>query len=444
MAKKKIEKRKFIESIFNLEIFSDMNSNLKVEMLDAKKDLEIKNSKCEEAKNYYNALELQNKNKEEEKQRRKVTLIKRKEENDKELESIADKLGKIQSLDLKSVEEKISLAENKVSELTGKINSVGKDISTIETKKDYTRSSLLKIGTEKDTCPVCLKQVTADDKNHIADKKQVIKDEIKVYEGEIKSLESKLEVYELSKAKLKDAISKLKDIVNKQNLQNVQKKHLVQKQKDIVGYNNDIAKDIEDLEKTNSDFSNILKQQKDKLDALLEDLEKDKHNINLLDYVKFVLSEDGVRSYIVKKILVLFNNKLSYYLRKLNSNAFIKFDEFFEDTIVNSKDVLTSYFNYSGAEKKVIDLAIMFTFIEMLRLQSNVIYNIQFYDELLDTSLDEAGVELVVKLLNEISQQFNYGIYIISHRKECSKLSTGEVIFLEKREGITKRIPFEG
>ena len=103
----------------------------------------------------------------------------------------------------------------------------------------------------------------------------------------------------------------------------------------------------------------------------------------------------------------------------------------------------TSYFNYSGAEKKVIDLAIMFTFIEMLRLQSGVIYNIQFYDELLDTSLDEAGVELVVSLLNELTQANNYGIYVISHRKECSRLSTGDVIFLQKKDGITKRMPFE-
>jgi ABC-type Mn2+/Zn2+ transport system ATPase subunit len=75
-------------------------------------------------------------------------------------------------------------------------------------------------------------------------------------------------------------------------------------------------------------------------------------------------------------------------------------------------------------------------------MQSNVIYNVQFYDELLDTSLDEAGVELAVQLLTELTREYNYGIYVISHRKECSKLSTGEVIFLQKRDGITKRLPF--
>ena len=42
------------------------------------------------------------------------------------------------------------------------------------------------------------------------------------------------------------------------------------------------------------------------------------------------------------------------------------------------------YFNYSGAERKAIDLAVMFAFIDMLKMQTNVYYNVQFYDELLD------------------------------------------------------------
>ena len=444
MAKKKIEKRKFIESIFNLEIFSSMNSNLKTEILEAKRELDIKNSKYEEIKNYYNALKIQSENKEKEKVNRKNILVKRLQDNNKEYASITEKLEKIQIVDVKSITDKVTLAQEKVNELIQKINSVGKDISTIETKIDYTKSSLSKIGTEKDSCPVCLKPITESDKDHIRDKKQILKNEIGGYAKAIKELEEKLSVYEQSKIKLDDAIYKLKNIIDKQNLQSEQKKHLKQKLADIVNYNKEIEKDVTELEKTDNDFTTLLLEQKTNLDNITALLQEYKNNMNILDYVKFVLSEDGVRSYIVKKILNLFNTKLSYYLQKLNSNAFIKFDEFFEETIVNNKGVATCYFNYSGAEKKVIDLAIMFTFIEMLRLQSNVIYNIQFYDELLDTSLDEAGVELVVNVLNELTNTFKHGVYIISHRKECSRLSTGEVIYLEKKDGITKRLPFEG
>jgi len=444
MAKKKIEKRKFIESIFNLEVFSDMNNNLKHEMLETKRDLEIKNAKYEEIRNYYNALKLQSENKQKEKANRKETLLKRKLDNEKELNSIDNRLSKIEKLDLNSVEEKILLANNKKEELLIKINSVGKEISTIETKRDFLKATLSKIGTDKDTCPVCLKNVTEDDKTHIKDKKESLIGEIKTHNTAIKSLEEKLDIYEASKNKLSSASTKLKEIIDRQKLQNEHKRHLLQKQKDLREYNRHIEKDLEEIDKDNTDFTNAYNEQKSKMDKLVKDLEQDRSDMNILDLVKFVLSEDGVRSYIVKKILALFNNKLSAYLRKLNSNAFIKFDEFFEENIVNNKNISMCYFNFSGAEKKVIDLAIMFTFIEMMKLQSNVIYNIQFYDELLDTSLDEAGVELVINLLTELTQQFNYGIYIISHRKECSKLSTGEVIFLQKKNGLTKRIDFVG
>lgn len=444
MAKKKVEKRKFIESIFNLEVFSEMNNNLKHEMLNVKRDLEIKNAKYEEVKNYYNALKLQNENKIKEKENRKNTLLKRKQDNEKELDTIDNKLAKIHLLDLMPVEEKIILANDKVQELLGKINVVGKEISTIETKRDFVRATLAKIGTDKEVCPVCLKKVTEDDKHHIKDKKSSLQDELKKFDQDIKSLEDKLEIYETSKNKLTTASGQLRDIIDKQKLQKEQKKHLTQKQKDLNEYNQHIDKDLKDIDKDGVDFTNTYNEQKEKMDNLLKQLDEDKSNMNVLDLVKFVLSEDGVRSYIVKKILALFNNKLSTYLRKLNSNAFIKFDEFFEENIVNNKNISMCYFNFSGAEKKVIDLAIMFTFIEMMRLQSNVIYNIQFYDELLDTSLDEAGVELVINLLTELTAQFGYGIYIISHRKECSKLSTGEVIFLQKKNGITKRVEFVG
>jgi DNA repair exonuclease SbcCD ATPase subunit len=443
MAKKKIEKRKFIESIFNLEVFSKMNSNLKVELLESKKDLEISCTKLEEIKKIYDTLVLQKENKLKEKTERLATLRVRLEKNDKELKDIETKINSFQKLDLKSVEEKINLAESKVAQLTQSINVVGKEITSLETKRDFTQSSFIKIGTDKDICPICLKQVTDHDKEHIKTTKKGLKEQINVFETEIKTLESKLEVYEESKVKLKAAIAKLKDIINKQNVQLEQQKHLYQKKEDVIEYKKTINKDINDIDKEDNSLNNLLLQQKQSLDTIAQEVDKKQKDIEILDYVKFVLGEDGVRSYIVKKILLVLNNKLAYYLRKLNSNAIIHFDEFFEETITNERGLLTSYYNYSGAEKKVIDLAIMFTFIEMLRLQSNVSYNVQFYDELLDTSLDEAGVEIVVSLLNELISKFNYGIYIVSHRKECSRLSNGDVIFLEKKEGLTKRVKFD-
>ena len=48
MAKKKVEKRKFIEGIFNLEIFSNMISNLRNDYNETKRDFDIESTRYDE------------------------------------------------------------------------------------------------------------------------------------------------------------------------------------------------------------------------------------------------------------------------------------------------------------------------------------------------------------------------------------------------------------
>ena len=64
------------------------------------------------------------------------------------------------------------------------------------------------------------------------------------------------------------------------------------------------------------------------------------------------------------------------------------------------------------------------------------------YDELLDSSLDERGVELVLDILRERVEKHNECIFVISHRKESIKSANGDIIFLEKHNGITRRVNF--
>jgi hypothetical protein len=224
--------------------------------------------------------------------------------------------------------------------------------------------------------------------------------------------------------------NKLKEdkIVNDNNkILNLEKKILEQK-KEIESLKNLNIKENDDTEL----YEKKLKDIKIKIDELVSKME-------ILENVKFALSEEGIKSFVVNKMLKLLNGKISHYLKEMNSNITVQFDQYFEESIKNERNKPTMYFNYSGAERKAIDLAIMFAFIDILKMQTNINYNIQFYDELLDTSLDSSGVETVVKILNSFVDNENYGIYVISHRKECSKMSTGEVVFLEKENGITKR-----
>jgi DNA repair exonuclease SbcCD ATPase subunit len=77
---------------------------------------------------------------------------------------------------------------------------------------------------------------------------------------------------------------------------------------------------------------------------------------------------------------------------------------------------------------------------DIRRMQGDVAFNFSMYDELFDSSLDERGVELVIDILKERIEKHNECVMVISHRKESTKLATGEIIFLEKQNGVTVRV----
>ena len=135
---------------------------------------------------------------------------------------------------------------------------------------------------------------------------------------------------------------------------------------------------------------------------------------------------------------------LYYYIKSLGKDCKIINSTAMSDKykFIDPENIIEVYNSTQDKWLKNIDLAILFTFMDMRRLQGDVAYNIVIFDELLDSSLDEKGVELVLSLLNERVETYKENIYIISHRKESAKASTGEVITLQKQNGITTRVDF--
>jgi DNA repair exonuclease SbcCD ATPase subunit len=440
MAQKKIDKKKFIEGIFNLDVFSKMNSLLKEEYGQLKKEIELLLSKYGELGSSIKIITTQNEKIEEERDRRKVDILNNIKSYSEQLDKNKEKIKNYKIGDNLNNKNKIEKLENKKDIDKDKSQNLLRKNIEILTKIKLLNADISKIGTDEEECPICLRVVSKEDIEHVEDRKNKIKIEI----NELKDNSTTLEV-EINNLKkqidlIEKAISVLKNSINENNLLAQQKRNDEEK---IIFLENQIVKE----EKALNDLNNSSLAETKDVDDLIErynkyelEINKKKKDFKILDNVKFVLSEEGVKSYVIKKILNLFNSKIAFYLKELSSNAIITFDQYFEEEIKNERGKSTMYFNYSGAERKAIDLAVMFSFIDMLKLQTNVYYNVQFYDELLDTSLDSAGVENVVRLLNEFVEKYSYGIYVISHRKECSKLANGEIVFLEKHNGITKRI----
>jgi len=443
MAKKKIEKRKFIEGIFNLEVFSKMLNVVRDELNTTKKELEANLAREEEIKNMLDNLIKQKEKTKKDFENRRTQLNIRQKELHKEKESITQFINNYTPINVSEIESNITKLNTKLEDCDSKLREYSKSIASLETKNEFAIASSSKIGTDKHNCPVCLRPITEHDKGLIKEEKEKLKLQILESENEIKLNESKVSELNILKTKIMDAIKKGNSNINSHNLNTHKLESSKKRLTEIDTLLTQLQQDFDHLKATDENSESLIEENTKKLSEVSDKVNKLQNVLSLIEVSKFVVSEEGVKSYIVKKILKLFNNKINIYLKKLNSNAIVTFNELFDETIVNEKGKVTSYFNYSGAERKVIDLATMFAFIDMLRLQGNVFYNIQFYDELLDTSLDETGVDLVLNILNEQVNLYNFGIYIISHRKECTKLCNGEVIYLEKKNGITTRIPFK-
>ena len=161
------------------------------------------------------------------------------------------------------------------------------------------------------------------------------------------------------------------------------------------------------------------------------------NELNILETVKFVISEEGIKSFIVKKILKILNSRLAFYLKKLEANCLCQFNEFFDEEIIDESSNQKSYFNFSGGERKRIDLACLFAFADIRRLQGDVNFSTVFYDELLDSSLDDRGVQLTLRTLRERFNENNESCYIITHRGPEVTTKAEHTIHVTKRNGIS-------
>ena len=442
MAKSKIEKRKFIEGIFNLEIFSEMLLKVRDNFSSAKRVYEIELTKLEEQIKSYNILDNRKQNTLKSQQDKVDEYTKRQLNNSKEIESLILKNSKYCEQDVQDVIKELSKYDDGIIKCDQKIerlNEVKLSNNISATQKD---KEIKNIGTNKDKCPVCLRSITEHDINHINSEKQtLIEERDKFLETVIKS-NSDIELTRSQKLKIKAHLNKLQDRISQIKIENAEKVNNEKRIEQLTAWQIQLKEDITNINNTNTEFDDILLNLNKEIDIIKNNSNKYRTHLNLLETVKYIVSEEGVKTYIVNKILELFNSKIALYLKKMDSNCSCYFNELFEEEIINDKNKISSYFNFSGAERKNIDFACLFTFMDMRRLQGNVSYNISIYDELFDSSLDEKGVDIITNILKERVQTHNECVMIISHRKESVNIATGEVIFLEKKDGITTRLDY--
>ena len=79
----------------------------------------------------------------------------------------------------------------------------------------------------------------------------------------------------------------------------------------------------------------------------------------------------------------------------------------------------------------------MFAFADIRRLQGDVNFSTIFYDELFDSSLDDRGVNLTVKILQDRFTECEESCYIITHRGLHGTFKSNHTIHVVKQNGIS-------
>ena len=438
MCKKKSDRKNFIESIFNLGIFSDMQKLLKDDVKIQRQEFIKIDSALEVLENTCNSYQ------------RKIDIIRDEE---------ASRLSKIES-EKKRILELISQEEDKLSKIVvpEEVNN-SKIISEKNTKKkkceDYRKIILEKryslasdmkslkrditnIDSVGDACPTCKRPYPEDQTNN---NKKLREEKVK----EIKSLKISYDDNEKSYTILEKSIRDLDDEIMELRKAETQRGILEERvksiKKTISQYQDALGRVEERYEsKSSKMFEDSLLETQRQCKEKRSEKEDIQKVLSMMGICEHILGEAGVRSYIINKLLDLLNNRIRYYLKSFKSSFSFTFNEFFEEEIKDSNGAICLYNNCSGAEMKKIDMAISFAFVDIIKLHRQINYNICFYDEILDSSLDNKNLENLLHFISEQNKINNKAIYIITHKNDITLPDINEIIVMEKRGGFTRKL----
>ena len=442
MAQKKIEKRKFIEGILQINIFSDMLLKVRSDYNENKKGFEILTNKFTEKQKTISFFEEQ-KIKNEEIKKQKIEILQNKiKENEEKLknnqnQTLLDTKTKIED-SLKKTEEAIKKIEEKTIKISDSLLDFTKKEATLHTEIENIQKQVNSFKNKTGTCPTCKKKLSDEDDSSIEIHINELLEGINTKKQEFDTVSKERHSIFNEKTLFLKKSQELSDLYKSLTQKNTKIDSLIRENSSISDKNIELNESITSISQEKDYTQDKIKEIFDELGELEDILLKEQKNIRILENSKVILSEEGVKTYIIKKLLVLLNNKLNFYLKKLEAPCTCTFDEMFEETIINENNKECSYFNFSGGERKRIDLAIIFTFQDILKSQAGIHYSLNMYDELFDSALDEVGSSKAIDILKENSEKNNQSIYIISHNSSVSKNNIDNIIQIEKINGKTK------
>lgn len=183
---------------------------------------------------------------------------------------------------------------------------------------------------------------------------------------------------------------------------------------DVTHEQLDLNKFNQQLHKSTNDYNKVSK-----------DLEINKQCINLL-------ADDGLKAQLIDKYIPIINQSINNFLEKMDLFVSFELNSQFEETIKSRYRDTFSYGSFSEGEKLRIDLAILFTWRYIAKLKNSASSNLLIMDEVLDSSLDDSGVDDFIEIIKNTVD--NENTIVISHKQ--SIVDNFDYVITAEKDGL--------
>lgn len=410
------DRRVIIEDILDIGIFSvmknllkDRSSSLKEELSEVEYDIKLLQEKISLHEKHLEEMKAKTDTK------RKSDLDKM-EETQKEIAKLNDEIENHQDLVMslmKSIEDSTT-AYKKNRELDKYKSQINKNLKKLNKDKSFYEKNQI--------CPTCQQDILENFKKHkcddISDDIEEMNDGLAKIETEIENVCNRLE--EISSCN--------KKIQAEENEIRTKNGYIKSHNRFIIHLNEELNKKDEIVDENKQDF--LTKELDESKKTRMRYIEQKKY----YDILGTILNDKGIKTRIIRKYLPVINNHVNMYLKDMDFFVNFQLDENFQETIKSRHRDDFSYYSFSEGEKKRIDIALLLTWRYIAAMRNSVNVNLLILDEVFDASLDQAGVDDLMKLFHLLDKT---NLFIISHKLDVLDDKFPSKITVEKIKNFT-------
>ena len=417
-----MQRRDVIEDILDIRIFSTMNTLLKEKINETKDTISRIESEIVLAKGLVESQNNLIKSLTDAKSDSIKSLLVKVEQNNKEIEEtqkeIKELISDINFLST-ATKEKDSLSERLEKAKITKSKVIAK-IEHCEHNHQFFETNSI--------CPSCSQDILEEHKTKVLEE---LNEKITSNNLMIEELDTLLE-------KLTNDLTNISNVQNTITQKNIELSTMNGKITLLNKMNSDLSSEIES---SKADTSNVDDEKKKLKDLAKEAIAKidEKTNLqehrNLQEVANILLKDTGVKTAIIREYLPVMNKLINKYLNAMDAYIHFELDEAFNEHVKSRFRDDFTYASFSEGEKMRIDLAILFTWRQIAKMKNSVNTNLLLLDEIFDSSLDAAGTDYFVNLMNQFGDNSN--IFVISHKSDQLFDKFRSVIKFEKRNDFS-------